>query len=152
MAESTDHGRFITLLTERFPNVAAGIDDCSQGLLHLEMATLARATQSAIDDQEKATVQAHFEFIDEILPEATPDLENAIYVSYLENLRFEGRKAAPTRARELLTPQLRQALADLEEYLDRLFARSKHTIKEKSVRRQSSPPHGKPPKSPRRKR
>ncbi|HMF20408.1 MAG TPA: hypothetical protein VKE98_24575 [Gemmataceae bacterium] len=152
MAESIDHGRFITLLAERFPIVAASIGDCFKGKIHLEVATLATATQASIDDQDKGTVQAHFEFIDEVLPEATPDLENAIYVSYLEKLWFEGRKAAPTRARDLLTPRLRQALADLEEYLDRLFAGSKHTIKEKSVRRLSSPPHGKRPKSPRRKR
>src|SRR5262249_28827747 len=113
--------RFITLLTERFPTVAGDIDDCSQGLLHLEMATLARATQRAIDTQDKETVQQHFRFIDEIYPDATPEVENAVHVSYLENLRFEGRKAGPTKARELLSPRLRQALTDLEAYLGQLF-------------------------------
>jgi hypothetical protein len=155
MAESIDRGRFITLLTERFPKVAASIDDCSQGLLHLEMATLARATQAAIDEQDKATVRAHFEFVDEVFRDATPEVENAVNVSYLEHLRFEGRKAAPTRARELLTPRLQQALAELEEYLNRLFARPKNNIKENTkpvARRQRGQPRSKPPKSPRRKR
>ena len=120
MAERIDHPRFIALLTERFPELASSIDGCSQGLLHLEMATLARATQAAIDEQNKPTVQRHFQFIDEVFQDAAPDVENAVNVSYLENLRFEGRKAAPTKARELLTPRLRQALAELEEYLARL--------------------------------
>jgi hypothetical protein len=123
MAEQINRDRFITLLTEQFPHVAASIDDCLQGLLHLEMAALARATQSAIDNQDRDMVQRHFQFIDEVFPQAAPDVKNAVYVSYLENLRFEGRKAGPTKARELLTPRLRQALAELEEYLARLFGK-----------------------------
>jgi hypothetical protein len=120
MSERIDHPRFVAMLTARFPKVAAAIDDCSQGLLHLEMATLARATQAAIDNQDKATLVRHFEFVDEVFRDAAPDVENAVNVSYLENLRFEGRKAALTKARELLTPRLRQALIELEEYLARI--------------------------------
>jgi len=120
MSKRIGHQQFIALLIARFPEVAAAIDACSQGLLHNEMATLARATQAAIDNQDKATVVRHFEFIDEVFRDAGPDVENAVYVSYLENLRFEGRKATPTKARELLTPRLWQALVDLEEYLAKL--------------------------------
>jgi hypothetical protein len=120
MSERIDHPRFIALLTDRFPEVAAAIDDCSQGLLHLEMATLARATQAAIDNQDNVTVFRHFQFVDEVFRDAAPDVENAVNVSYLEHLRFEGRKAAPTKARELLTPRLRQALIELDEYLARI--------------------------------
>ena len=108
-------------MNERFPEVAASIDDCSQGLLHLEMTTLARATQAAIDSQDEATVREHFQFVDELFRNAAADVENAVNVSYLENLRFEGRRAGATNARELLTPRLRQALAELEEYLKQLF-------------------------------
>ena len=64
MADQIDHGRFIVLLAERFPDVAAAIDDCSRGLLHLEMATLRRATQAAIDAGDRDTVRQHFQFID----------------------------------------------------------------------------------------
>lgn len=123
MASSIDHDRFLVLLTERFPEIATTIDDCFKGLLHLEMAALARATQTAIDNQDRDTVRRHFRFIDEVLPQATSDVENAIHVSYLENLRFEGRKAGPTKARQLLTPRLQQALGNLEDYLNRLFGK-----------------------------
>jgi len=116
-----DRERFITLLAERFPDVFANIDDCSRGLLHCEMATLARATQAAIDNQDRDTVRKHFQFADEVFRDATPEVKNAVNVSFLENLRFEGRKAKPTNARELLTPTLRQAIAEVDAYWDGLF-------------------------------
>jgi hypothetical protein len=121
MPERIDHPRFIALLAERFPEIAASVDPCSRGLLTLEMAALGCATQAAIDAQDTATVRRHFEFVDEVCRDATPNVKNAVSVSYLEDLRFEGRKAAPAKARQLLTPRLRQALADLEDYLARLF-------------------------------
>jgi hypothetical protein len=120
-AKTVDHNRFIALFTEWFPEVAATISDCSKGLLHPEMATLARATQAAIDGADEDTVRRHFQFVDDVFQRAAPDVENAVYVSYLENLRFEGRKARATNARELLTPRLRQALAELEAHLERIF-------------------------------
>jgi hypothetical protein len=123
MPERIDQPRFRLLLSERFPDVAASIDDSSRGLLHLEMGALARATQVAIDNQDKATVVRHFEFVDDVFQNATADVENAVNVSYLEHLQFEGRKAGPTKARELLTPRLRDALEELEKYLAELFQR-----------------------------
>jgi hypothetical protein len=126
-----DHQRFIGLLKGRFPEVVAMIDDCSEGLLHPEMGTFARATQQAIDRQDESTVRAHFQFIDEVFRNAAPDVENAVYVSYLENLRLDVHKDGATRARELLPPRMQRALTDLETYLDRLFAGEKP----------STPPH-----------
>ncbi len=123
MAEPIDHTRFLTLLTERFPEVVATIDTCCQGVLHLELATFARATQVAIDSQDRETVRRHFQFIDEVSRQAASEVENAISVSYLENLRFDGRKAEMTKVRELLTPRLLQLLAGLEEHLVRLFGK-----------------------------
>jgi hypothetical protein len=120
MASCIDRERFLLMLTERFPEVDAEIDDCSRGLLHLEMGTFARATQAAIDTQDKETVRRHFQFIEEVFRDATPDVENAVNVSYLEHLRFDGRKAGSTGARELLPPSLRQALVELEAYLAKL--------------------------------
>ena len=45
-------------------------------------------------------------------------------VSYLENLRFDGRKAGPTQARRFVSPRLHQALVDLDEYLAKLHERT----------------------------
>ena len=84
------------------------------------MATFSRETQAAIDARDNETVKRHFRFINEVFRDAAPDVENAVNVSYLENLRFDGRKAGPTRARGLPPPRLHQALVDLEEYSAKL--------------------------------
>jgi hypothetical protein len=118
---STDHRQFIALLTQQFPDVAASVDDCSQGLLHCEMSFVARATQTAIDAGDKETIQRHFAFIDVVFRDAAPDVKNAVYVSYLENLRFEGRKAGPVNATQYLSPRLRQALTELETHWENIM-------------------------------
>ncbi|WP_165247295.1 DUF7674 family protein [Paludisphaera soli] len=124
MSKAIDRERFVALLNERLPEVASQIDDASEGLLHLEMGVLGRATQAAIDSQHRETVKQHFRFVDEVLRDAASDVENAVYVSYLEHLRFEGRKAGPTKARSLLPPRLHQALIALEEHLTKLHGGS----------------------------
>jgi hypothetical protein len=126
VSRNIDREQFIALLNEQFPEVAAKIDDISEGLLHLEMATFSRETQAAIDAQDKETVRRHFRFIDDVFRNAAPDVENAVNVSYLENLRFDGRKAGPTQARRLLPPRLHQALIDLDEYWAKLYDKDGH--------------------------
>jgi hypothetical protein len=88
------------------------------------MATVARATQVAIDAGDANTVRQHFAFIDEVFKDAAPDVENAVNVSYLENLKFDGRKIGLINARKLLSPRLQQALIELETNLEELFRRS----------------------------
>ena len=56
----------------------------------LEMAVFARATVAAIDSGDLNEVAKQFAFIDKLFHNATPELGNAIYVSYLENV-FLGR-------------------------------------------------------------
>jgi hypothetical protein len=113
---SIGHSRFIALLTQRFPEIFANVGDCARRLLHPEMGTVAQATQLAINAGDHETVRKHFEFIDEVLQDAAPDVENAVYVSYLENLRFDESEAESACARKLLPPRLRQALVDLEAH------------------------------------
>jgi hypothetical protein len=120
--EQINHPQFVALLNEQFPAVAAAIDECSQGLLHCEMGTLARATQTCLKSGDSETARKHFAFVDEVFQNADRDVQNAVYVSYLENLQFEGANIMTPQARELLTPRLRTALIELEEYLDRLFS------------------------------
>jgi hypothetical protein len=112
--------RFEELLANRFPVISAQIDQVERGLLHLEMATFARATCAAIDSGNLQEVRAHLTFIDELFHNASPDLENAIYVSYLENV-FLGRDEERYRAaRSSLSGLLQSALADLEDNWKRI--------------------------------
>ena len=123
MSDPIDRDRFIALLTERYPAVAADIDECACGRLHLEMGTLARATQVAISDEDTTAVKAYFAFVGEVFRLATPEVKNAVYVSYLECLGFDGRHGKRIKAREMLSPQLQAGLRGLEAYNAELFGR-----------------------------
>ena len=123
MVEMVDREAFIIMLTERYPAVAAEIDECARGLLHLEMGALARAAQSAISDENTAAEREHFRFIGEIYGRATPEVKNAVHVSYLECLGFDGKHGKRIKAREMLSPELQAGLRGLEAYNAELFGR-----------------------------
>ena len=123
MAEPINRERFVAMLTELYPSVAADIDECASGLLHLEMGTLARATQQAISDEDKVAVRGYFAFIGEVFRLATPEVKNAVFVSYLECLGFDGRHGKRIGAREMLSPQLQAGLRGMDDYNAELFRR-----------------------------
>jgi len=123
MAVTVDHEAFVAMLTERYSAIATGIDECARGLLHLEMGALARHAQAAISDEDTAAVREHFQFIGEVYRRATPDVKNAVHVSYLECLAFDGKHGSRIRAREMLSPQLQAALDGLEKYNAAMFKR-----------------------------
>ncbi len=52
---------------------------------------------------------------------ASPEVKNALFVSYLERLSFDGRHGKRIKARELLSPQLQVGLRELEAYNAALF-------------------------------
>ena len=123
MAGDVDRNAFVAMLAERYPAVAADIDESMWGLLHLEMGQLARAAQAAISDEDPAAVREHFRFIDEVYRRATPEVKNAVHVSYLECLSFDGKHGKRIKARELLSPTLQAGLRGLEAYNAELFGR-----------------------------
>lgn len=64
------------------------------------------ATRTSIDKGDFREASAHFAFIDELFPDAPPDLET-VQVSYLENV-FVGRGGEPYRsARSALSNRLK---------------------------------------------
>jgi len=126
MAGHVDHSRFVAMFSERFPDVAAEIDECERGLLCLEMGVLTRATQKAISEERMDAVRDHFRFVDDVLRLATPDVVNAIGVAYLEHLSFDGRHGKRINARELLSPGLRVLLFSLETSLQATSAATRN--------------------------
>ena len=100
MAGDVDRDAFVAMLAERYPSIAADIDESMSGLLHLEMGQLARAAQVAISDEDTVAVREHFRFIDEVYRRSTPEVKNAVHVSYLERLSFDGKHGKRIRARE----------------------------------------------------
>lgn len=121
-----DRDEFVAMMTERYPAIAAEIDDCARGLLHLEMGALAHAAQAAISDEDTASVREHLRFIDEVYRRATPEVKNAVHVSYLECLSFDGKHGKRINSRAMLSPALKAALRGLETYNAELFGRKGH--------------------------
>lgn len=113
---------FIRSLSGRFPEIVAAIPIDSRGPLHCEMGTFARATREDLDRGDIATAQAHLNLAEELWRVAGPALENAPAVSYLEYIDFNRRYGRSASARDMLPPGLRAGLAELEEYLRRLYA------------------------------
>jgi hypothetical protein len=132
MSDQIDGEKFIALLTARFPDVTANIDECEQGELYIVMGYLARATQTAISEEDTTAVRAYFRFIADVYRLASPEVKNAVHVSYLECLSFDGRHGKRIKARQWLSSQLQEALRGLEEYNAALF----HSAKDgRSLRR-----------------
>lgn len=112
--------QFLTGVEVLFPESFAKIEDIEDGLLHLEMADFSRTTMEAIKCGQTELVLAHLNFISGLFNRANSDLENAIYVSYLENI-FLGELDREVEAARLLLPEnLVIALTDLEKHFENL--------------------------------
>jgi hypothetical protein len=116
MQQTWDRPEFIDALTLRFPEVTSEIMDISDGLLHCEMADFARCSHTAILEGNFSVAKAHIDFIHEALLKASPALQNAIIVSYLENV-FLG-ETAPNflQTRTALPPAVGHELLLLEQH------------------------------------
>jgi hypothetical protein len=79
---------FIEALVQTFPTLCEEIDEW-EGLLHVQMGAFARFTQQAIDQRDFNTLDQCFALAQRLFNDADPELENAFYVSYLENLDLE---------------------------------------------------------------
>ena len=123
MTGPIDGERFIALLAERFPAVADELDDYELTRPHLAMGALATVVQAAISAEDAAAVAEHFDFIGDVYRNADAAVKNAVHVSYLERLSFDGRHGRAIGARGLLSPQLWRALRGLEQYLKDNFGR-----------------------------
>ena len=64
-------------------------------------------------------------------------MKNAVHVSYLECLSFDGKHGKRIKAREMLSPELQAGLTALESYNAELFGRREKTFSQSS----SKPAH-----------
>jgi hypothetical protein len=115
MNGSTLWGRdeFLIQLLKRFPELLERQDPSVTGLVHCEMGWFSHITSDAIEARNFRLVRAHFQFIDEALTSASDELENAILVSYLENV-FALKTPETAQARDLLTPRLSAPVLEME--------------------------------------
>lgn len=85
-------------------------------MLHCEIADFRKVVETAMDDGQHWQAQKYLEFIDDCLDQATPELENAILVSFLEDFALgevtSGRYAA---TRERMPDRLRQIVVEASD-------------------------------------
>jgi hypothetical protein len=112
---------FISELFFRFPSVIPSINDYSKGLLHMEMCGFASCTRTAIQSKDFITVQKHLNFVDEAFWNASAELDNAILVSYLEEVFLNETDRAFLKARSMLSLQLVDALVYLESHMQYIY-------------------------------
>ena len=110
--------KFVQLVLVEFPQLHKEFYE-AEGLLHLEMSTFSRFAQKAIENSDLDTLKRCYGLIDGILETAPSEVENAIYVSFLEHLDFESSPAG-TNARRLLPPVLKKALDEVNEHWERI--------------------------------
>jgi hypothetical protein len=122
---SIDRELFPKLLTERLPSIATRIDEDDRGMLHLEMATVARATHEAVKCGRWEQVSQQFELMDEVFAGGTDTVRNAVYVSYLENALLGETSSEFSTARALLPIGLRHAMVELESHWDEISKTSR---------------------------
>ena len=119
---SMHHADFDRLIDAEFPEAAAELDAEDRKSLHDEMGAVARATSRAIETGNTAEVGRHLAVMEQVLTRAAADVENAVYVSYLENVFLWDERPAFVEARNRLPHRLARGLFELEEHFAMLAA------------------------------
>ena len=97
---------FIAAARLEFPELSSAFDDDAE-LFYLQVASLRRHTQAAIDAGDRAGVKKHFEFIRRAELNGDWGVHNALGVSYLEHLNFQDGKRHRSWAWDLIPEPLK---------------------------------------------
>jgi len=108
---------FSRMAVTEFPELAEDFEEWSD-LPHLKMGAFARITQAAKGDGDWEKYARCVRLADKLSADPSPDLENALNVSYLEHLDFDGPRGS--KAWECLTPRLKVGWKDMQQYLREL--------------------------------
>jgi hypothetical protein len=112
--EAIDHVRFLQMLTDEFPEIPQAFDEYGRGLLHCEMGTFARVTEEAMDQRRFWKTEQYFNFVERLRQNATPEVENAIDVSYIEYLAFSEVTDNRLQAMKRMPKGIRAVLLEID--------------------------------------
>lgn len=84
--------QFLEKLKTQFPDGYSYVDEIDEGLLHCEMSSFRRWVEDELSKSGEWNCERAFKFIEECLKVANPDLENAIEVSFIEDLALGEHK------------------------------------------------------------
>jgi hypothetical protein len=114
MPAQIDHAEFIKLLGAQFPEVIAEFDEYGSGLLHCEMGRFAQVAEKALDRRDFSRAQKYFEFVDRVRPQATPEVQNAVDVSFIEFLALSEFSEARSEGLTRMPPAVRAVLIEID--------------------------------------
>ena len=103
---------FIAAARIEFPELSSILDE-DAGLFYLQVGSLARCTQAAIDDGHREEVKRQFEFVRKADLAGDREVQNALGVSYLEHLNFQDGKRHRSWAWDLLPEPLKEEARSL---------------------------------------
>lgn len=142
------HADFVRLALEAFPVLGDEFED-AEGLLHLQMHAFQRLTERAARSGDWDLFRRCVHLATELWQRPAPDLYNALNVSFLEHLNFEGPHGAEAWMR--MTSDLKQGWEAMERYNRELLERGtpKSNVHPESSRKAE---HGETARRPRGKR
>ncbi len=111
----------IEYVESRFPRLSQELhDETWEGLLHLQVGVFTRFAQNVIDDGDQETWQQISQLFLDLWHACTPDVENALNVSFLEHLNFSDGKKSRSWAYQAMPPAMRKAWDEMEAYNRRI--------------------------------
>ena len=112
-----DSQEFGELLLAEFPELREEISEY-EGLDHLKMMEFALFTERACNREDLKTVERCLRLADRLLRDGDSQINNAVYVSYLETLPRKGK--VHDQIRKMMTSDLRKGWHRILDYLSRL--------------------------------
>lgn len=104
---------FIKELMKNFPEIATEIlDEDYKGLFTLQIGCFKRFTQNAIDKNDFVVLKRCFEFVTVNFSRVEHKIENALLISYLNKLNFQGH----SEAEKLLPGVFKKMLDEINLY------------------------------------
>lgn len=119
-----DHVKTIQLIEDRFPELSEELhDEICDNLLHPQIAVFSRFAQSVIDDANSELWNSVSQTFWEVWKDCTPEVTNALNVSFLEHLNFSDAKKKRSWAYVAMHPAMRKAWDEMEAYNRKLHGR-----------------------------
>lgn len=104
-------------IESEFPEITNELhEEIIDGLLHCQIGEFSRFAQIKIDKQDREAFGRICRLFDEMFEGADPQLKNALYVSFLENIDFTDGETARSWGYFLMPEKMRRAFDDMEDY------------------------------------
>jgi hypothetical protein len=115
----TTYAEFQQALLAEFPELRPDVES-NEGLVHLDVLALGARAQRAKGQADWAVYRRCVGLVERCWASAEPDLRNALAVSFLEHLDFDGPRGPD--AWRLLSPTLQAEWQQLTDQMRRVFA------------------------------